>query len=85
MKQILAIVNVIAWSGYWAIGYLALSAEGLTRSQLVTASILAAAGLFTGIIAYLRLVRLTESSGYAKKTNQLDAAARNRAHAEGSI
>jgi hypothetical protein len=85
MKQIVAIVNVVAWSGFWAFGYLALSAEGLTSSQLVTAAVLAAAGLFTGIIAYLRLVRLTEGSGYAKKTNQLDAAARNRAHAEGSI
>jgi hypothetical protein len=85
MSQLIAIVNVIAWSGFWAFGYLALSAEGLTERQLVTAAMISAAGLITGILAYLRLVRAAEASGYAKKTNQLDAAARNRAHAKGSI
>ncbi|MFC6689055.1 hypothetical protein [Jhaorihella thermophila] len=82
MKKLIAIVNVIAWSGFWAFGYLALAAEGLTDAQLVTAAVLAFAGLVTGLLAYQKLVRAAEESGYAKKTNQLDAAARNRAHQE---
>ncbi len=82
MKKLIAIVNVIAWSGFWAFGYLAITAEGLTDTQIVIAAILAFAGLVTGLIAYQKLVRVTEESGYAKKSNQLDAAARNRAHQE---
>lgn len=82
MKKLIAIINVIAWSGFWAFGYLALTAEGLTDAQLVTAAVLAFAGFVTGLLAYQKLVRAAEESGYAKKTNQLDAAARNRAHQE---
>ena len=85
MIKVIAILNVIAWSGFWAFGYLAITAEGLTTSQLTTAAVLAAGGLVIGVFAWLQLVRASERSGYAKKTNQLDAAARNRAHAEGSI
>ena len=80
VRKLIAIVNVIAWSGFWAFGYLAISAEGLTDAQLVIAALLAFAGLVTGLIAYQKLVRLSEESGYARKSNQLDAAARNRAH-----
>ena len=85
MIKIVAIINVIAWSGFWAFGYLAITAEGLTDRQLTIAAILAFAGLVTGISAYLRLVRSSEESGYAKKSNQLDAVTRNRAQTEGSI
>ncbi|MFC3119193.1 hypothetical protein ACFOHS_17335 [Jhaorihella thermophila] len=67
MKKLIAIVNVIAWSGFWAFGYLALAAEGLTDAQLVTAAVLAFAGLVTGLLAYQKLVRAAEESGYAKK------------------
>jgi hypothetical protein len=80
VKKIIAIVNVIAWSGFWAFGYLALAAEGLTDGQLVIAALLAFAGLITGIVAYMKLVRAAEVSGYARKSNQLDAETRNRAH-----
>ena len=80
MTRLVAIINVIAWSGFWAFGYLALAAEGLTEQQLVIAALLAFAGLVTGIIAYMRLVRASEASGYARKSNQLDAETRNRAH-----
>lgn len=83
--KLVAIVNVIAWSGFWAFGYLALSAETYSEPQIVTAAVLAAAGLFTGIIAYLRLAQAAEASGYARKTNQLSAAERNRAQEQGSI
>ena len=85
MKKLIAIVNVIAWSGFWAFGYLALTSGDFSDTQVVTSALLAAAGLFTGILAYLRLARIAEASGYAKKTNQLDAAARNRAQEKGSI
>lgn len=83
--KLIAIINVIAWSGFWAFGYLAISANGFSEVQIVTAALLAAGGLFTGIIAYLRLARSAESSGYAKKSNQMSAADRNRAHQQGSI
>ncbi|MBE1285358.1 MAG: hypothetical protein GJ676_18745 [Rhodobacteraceae bacterium] len=85
MTKLVAIVNVIAWSGFWAFGYIAVTAEGLTDRQMVIAALLAFGGLVTGILAYLKLARAAEASGYAKKTNQLDAAARNRAQSEGSI
>ncbi|MBO9450694.1 hypothetical protein TRL7639_03302 [Falsiruegeria litorea R37] len=85
MNKLIAIINVIAWSGFWAFGYLAVTAEGLTESQLVIAALLAFGGLVTGIAAYMRLVRASEASGYARKSNQLDAAARNRAQSEGGI
>ncbi len=85
MNKLIAIVNVIAWSGFWAFGYLALASGDFTDTQVVISALLAAAGLFTGILAYLTLARMAEASGYAKKTNQLDAAARNRAQEKGSI
>ena len=85
MKKLIAIINVIAWAGFWAFGYLALTAEGLSHSQLVIAALLAFAGLITGIVAYMRLIRASEASGYARKSNQLDAAARDRAHEEGGV
>jgi len=82
MKKLIAIVNVIAWSGFWAFGYVALSVEGLSDRQLVIAALLAFAGMVVGVLAYLALVRASEASGYAKKSNQLDPAARNRAQQE---
>jgi len=85
MTKLIAIINVVAWSGFWAFGYLALAAEGLTEHQLVIAALLAFAGLITGIVAYITLVRASEASGYARKSNQLDAETRNRAHAKGAI
>ncbi len=79
MQKVIAIINVIAWAGFWAFGYIAVTSDDLTASQLVVAAILAFAGLVTGIMAYMKLVRASEASGYAKGSNQLDAAARNRA------
>lgn len=82
MNKLIAIVNVIAWSGFWAFGFLAFSAGDHSDGHLVIAALLALAGLVVGIIAYRRLIRAAEESGIAKKDNQLDAAARNRAHSE---
>ncbi|EEE38797.1 hypothetical protein RKLH11_2641 [Rhodobacteraceae bacterium KLH11] len=82
MTKLVAIINVIAWAGFWSFGYIALTSPDLTDRQLVGAAILAFAGLAMGILAYLKLVRASEASGYAKGSNQLDAAARNRAQEE---
>ncbi|MES0825601.1 hypothetical protein [Ruegeria sp. SCP11] len=82
MQKMIAIINVIAWAGFWAFGYIAITSEDLTESQLVVAAILAFAGLVTGILAYMKLVRSSEASGYAKGSNQLDAEARNQAQEE---
>ena len=82
MTKLIAIINVIAWAGFWAFGYIAVTSDDLSDSQLVVAAILAFAGLVTGIMAYMKLVRSSEASGYAKGSNQLDAKARNRAQEE---
>ena len=82
MAKLIAIINVIAWAGFWAFGYIALTSDDLTESQLVVAAILAFAGLAMGILAYMKLVRASEASGYAKESNQLDATTRNRAQEE---
>ncbi|WP_027257204.1 hypothetical protein [Leisingera aquimarina] len=82
MTKAIAVINVIAWAGFWAFGYLALTAEGFTETQIVTASLLAASGLITGIIAYLRLVRGSERSGYAKPSNRMTRAQRDAAQAQ---
>ena len=71
MTKLIAILNVIAWSGFWAFGYLALSADAST-GQMTTAAILAALGAAIGVWAYFQLVRHTERTGYAKKPNRAD-------------
>ncbi len=34
----IAIINVIAWAGFWAFGFLALSASAYSTAQLMTAA-----------------------------------------------
>ncbi len=55
MNKLVAITNVISWSGFWAFGYLALTAEQPDSSQTLIALVLAAAGLLSGTWAYLKL------------------------------
>lgn len=55
MNKILAMLNVVSWSGFWAFGYLALSADSHEQGQIVVAAILAALGFLTGVFAYMRL------------------------------
>ncbi|WP_194097444.1 hypothetical protein [Marivivens aquimaris] len=71
MHKLIATVNVIAWSGFWAFGYLALSADVSNVWQMVTAALLAFAGAAIGVSAYFWLVRYSEQSGYAKCSNQV--------------
>ena len=44
MAKLIAILNVIAWSGFWAFGYLALSADADHTGHVTVAVILAALG-----------------------------------------
>jgi predicted RND superfamily exporter protein len=55
MKKLVAIACVVSWSGFWAFGYLALSAEPQNTTQIAIAAILAALGFLTGIFTYIRL------------------------------
>jgi len=57
MSKLVAIICVISWSGFWAFGYLALSAGVDDPWQVAVASLLAAAGLFTGMVTWLKLAR----------------------------
>lgn len=57
MNKLVAIACVISWSGFWAFGYLALSADVRDQNQILVASLLAALGFVTGVFAYIRLVR----------------------------
>jgi uncharacterized membrane protein YbhN (UPF0104 family) len=67
MQKLVAIINVIAWSGFWAFGYLALTGEAHEEAHIVTAAILAAIGGGAGMLAWFWLVRHSEETGYAKR------------------
>ncbi|WP_132861822.1 hypothetical protein [Shimia isoporae] len=72
MPKLIAILNVVAWSGFWAFGFLALTSDPANGQQMTTAAILAAFGAAAGIWAYFQLVRHSESTGYAKQRNRAD-------------
>ena len=57
MRKVLAVMNVIAWSGFWAFGYLALSADIRDVAQVETALVLAALGFGLGMFSWLKLAR----------------------------
>ncbi|MFN3847217.1 MAG: hypothetical protein ACK4RZ_15565 [Paracoccaceae bacterium] len=57
MNKIVAFLCVVSWSGFWAFGYLALSADIQDQSQILVAGLLAALGFLTGVFAYIRLSR----------------------------
>ena len=65
MNKLIAILNVIAWAGFWAFGYIALTADVGDTGQMVTAAVLAAVGGALGMWAYLKLVRISEATGYS--------------------
>ena len=70
MAKLIAILNVVAWSGFWAFGYLALTSDPAATSSIVTAALLAALGAGLGIWAWFWLVRHSEEIGYAKPANR---------------
>jgi hypothetical protein len=65
MTKLIAILNVVAWSGFWAFGYIALTSDVSDATRMTTAAILAFVGAVMGVFAYLWLVRHTEATGYA--------------------
>lgn len=72
MAKLIALLNVVAWSGFWAFGYLALTTEPGQPSHMVTAAILAALGAGAGMWAYFWLARHAEAIGYAKPANRVE-------------
>ena len=65
MSKIIAIANVIAWGGFWAFGYLALTAEH--DGQMLAAVVLAAIGGGAGHWTWIWLERHSEGTGYATR------------------
>lgn len=57
MNKVVALACVISWSGFWAFGYLALTADAHDQGQMVVAGLLAFAGFLTGMFTYMRLSR----------------------------
>ena len=72
MRKLIAIANVVAWGGFWAFGYLALSTAPEKSGQMVTAAILAAIGGGVGMLAFLWLVRHAEKTVYARRPNRAE-------------
>ncbi|WP_238364868.1 hypothetical protein [Mesobacterium pallidum] len=66
MTKLIAVLNVIAWSGFWAFGYLALTTPAEESGRMVTALLLAVLGGALGLWAWFRLVRHSEQTGYAR-------------------
>lgn len=64
--RLIAILNVVAWGGFWAFGYLALSSSTSDQASMATAMVLAVLGAGVGIWAYMVLVRASRMSGYEK-------------------
>ncbi len=65
MSKLIAILNVVAWSGFWAFGYLALTTDPATSGSMVIAVVLAALGAGAGLWTWFWIVRHTEEIGYA--------------------
>ena len=57
MNKLIALVCVVSWSGFWAFGYLALSAHSADARQMTMAALLAATGFLTGTFTYMSLAR----------------------------
>lgn len=71
MAKFVAILNIVAWGGFWSFGYLALTAGDESAAHLVTAILLAFVGAAVGIVAFFWLVRHAEEIGYVKKPNRV--------------
>ena len=70
MRKLIAIINVFAWSGFWAFGYLALTAGDLSQQQIMTASLLAGLGFDTHVVAYLKLSHGTPGVRHMSKIRE---------------
>lgn len=70
MTKLIAILNVVAWSGFWAFGYLAFTTDPGNTAHLMTAGGLAVLGGALGLYSYIYLIRHSEESGYARRPNR---------------
>lgn len=68
MSKLIAILNVVAWAGFWSFGYIALTTPPEAGSRLVAALLLAALGAALGIWAWFRIVRHAEETGYIRRS-----------------
>ncbi|RFU14436.1 hypothetical protein DZD18_01510 [Rhodobacteraceae bacterium W635] len=73
MRKLTAIINVISWSGFWAFGYLALTAERPESGQTLIAILLAALGMLSGSWAYMKLSKGQPLPEPPKNTNRPEA------------
>lgn len=64
--RLVAILNVVAWGGFWAFGYLALSARPEEGTRTAIAALLAAIGGGVGLWAFNLLRRAAQESGYER-------------------
>lgn len=84
MPKVIAIMNVIAWSGFWAFGYLAFTTDISAPKQMTTAAALAAVGALVGMWTFFQLVRHAETTGYAKPRNRADRSHLEQDYIEGN-
>ena len=63
MTKLIAILNVVAWSGFWAFGYIALTA-GAGSGNTIVAGAFALIGAGVGVWAYMMLVRNARATGF---------------------
>ena len=82
MPKLIATLNVVAWSGFWAFGFLAFTADAADTWQMVGAAVLAFVGAAIGALAYFWLVRHAEGTGYAKRSGKLSPDELNKAAEE---
>ncbi|WP_425040602.1 hypothetical protein [Primorskyibacter sp. S187A] len=70
MAKVIALLNTIAWMGFWAFGYIAFTTSPEQPTNMVMAALLAAMGGAFGLWAYFWLIRHSEATGYAKPRNR---------------
>ena len=57
MNKLIALICIISWSGFWAFGYIALSASTANVREMEIGAVLAALGFLTGTFTYMALAR----------------------------
>jgi hypothetical protein len=70
MAKLIAILNTIAWAGFWVFGFLALTTPPQSAGLMVLGVLLAAGGGAMGLAAWFWLVRHAEATGYARARNR---------------
>ncbi|MFP4303247.1 hypothetical protein [Rhodosalinus sp.] len=82
MRKRIAIVDVFALSGVWALGHVALAPGPASQGQTVMATAIALAGLVTGLAAWIWAVRRAEATGHAWRSCRMPPEKRENAQAE---